>query len=77
MKDAWKKVTESGRFKSVLHIDGKERKHYALTNQMEFFAEMSESYFGRNDFYPFNSAELRLAEPEVFDLLAKLWGPLP
>ncbi len=77
VKDAWKKVVEGGRFKSVLHIDGKDRKHYALTNQMEFFAEMTEAYFGRNDFYPFNSGELRRAEPEVFDLLAKIWGPLP
>lgn len=77
VKDAWKKVVEGGRFKSVLHIDGKDRKHYALTNQMEFFAEMTEAYFGRNDFYPFNSGELRRAEPEVFELLAKIWGPLP
>lgn len=77
VKDAWKAVVEGGRFKSVLHVDGKDRKHYALTNQMEFFAEMTEAYFGRNDFYPFNSGELRRAEPEVFDLLAKVWGPLP
>ena len=44
---------------------------------MEFFAEMTESYFGQNDFYPFNRAELRRDEPEVYALMRKLWGPLP
>ena len=29
-------------------------RHYALTNHKEFFAEMSEAYFGMNDFFPFN-----------------------
>ena len=37
---------------------------------------MTEAYFGHNDFYPFNRAELQDAEPEVFALLEKIWGPL-
>jgi hypothetical protein len=53
------------------------REHYALTNQKEFFAEMTESYFGSNDFYPFVAGELKQAEPEIFELLAEIWGPLP
>ncbi len=77
VKAAWERFVEGGRYKSVLHISGKRRPHYALTNPMEFFAEMTEAYFGQNDFFPFNSAELRREEPEVFALLAKLWGPLP
>ena len=77
IKAAWKEFVKGGRYQSVLHIDGKEHSHYALTNEKEFFAEMTESYFGRNDFYPFNSAELQKEEPEIFKLLAKLWGPLP
>ena len=71
---AWKRFAASGRYDSVLHIDGKKRRHYALTNQMEFFAEMTETYFGQNDFYPFNRAELRREEPAVYALLAKIWG---
>jgi hypothetical protein len=77
IKAAWQRCVDSGRYTSVLHIDGRRRKHYALTNQKEFFAEMSEAYFGMNDFFPFNRAELRREEPEVFDLLRRLWGPLP
>jgi hypothetical protein len=33
--------------------------------------------FGQNDFYPFNRAELQRDEPEIFKLLAKIWGPIP
>ena len=44
---------------------------------MEFFAEMTEAYFGSNDFYPFVTSELKQAEPETFALIAKIWGPLP
>ena len=36
---------------------------YAITNHREYFAELSEAYFGRNDYYPFVRAEL-----EAFDL---------
>ena len=49
-------------------------RHYALTDQKEFFAEMTEAYFGMNDFFPFNRAELMTEEPEIFELLRKVWG---
>ena len=73
----WKKFCESGKYKSVLTSPGHMREHYGLTNQKEFFAEMTEAYFGSNDFYPFVTGELKQAEPETFDLLAEIWGPLP
>jgi hypothetical protein len=75
IKVAWQKFKDEGRYKLVAHIDGKPRPHYALTNQMEFFAEMSESYFGMNDFFPFNRAELKKEEPEIYQLLSDVWGP--
>jgi hypothetical protein len=61
----------------VLHIDGRRTRHYALTDQKEFFAEMSEAYFGMNDFFPFNRAELQEAEPDLLELLRNIWGPAP
>jgi hypothetical protein len=36
---------------------------------------MTESFFGVNDFYPFNRAELKEAEPELFALLSQIWIP--
>ena len=74
---AWKKFVASGKYKSVPHMNGKMREHYGLTNQKEFFAEMTEAYFGMNDFWPFNSAELRREEPELFGLMREIWGKLP
>jgi len=73
---AWKKFCDSGKYKSVLTSYGAMREHYGLTNQKEFFAEMTESYFGSNDFYPFVTGELKKEEPELFALLEEIWGPL-
>jgi hypothetical protein len=74
---AWKKFRDGGRYASVLTSPGPVRRHYALTDEKEFFAEMTESYFGANDFYPFVAGELNEAEPDVFALLRDIWGPLP
>jgi len=73
----WARVKESGRFDKVLHINGRVIQHYALTTPMEFFAEMSEAYFGVNDFFPFNRAELRRDEPEVYALMERVWRDRP
>ena len=74
---AWKSFAEDEKSKSVLTSLGGMREHYGRTDEKEFFAEMTESYFGSNDFYPFVTGELKQAEPEIFDLLAEIWGPLP
>jgi hypothetical protein len=74
---AWKAFVASGKYKSVPHMNGRMREHYGLTNQKEFFAEMTEAYFGMNDFYPFNSVELKREEPELFKLMHEIWGKLP
>lgn len=72
--EAYRKVKASGRWESVLLYNGKRVRHYGLTDQKEFFAEMTEAFFGINDFYPFNRAELQEAEPEVFELMKGIWG---
>jgi hypothetical protein len=68
--DAYKK---SGHGDRTLLYDGRRVRHYALTNQMEFFAEMTEAYFGVNDFFPFNRAELKDSEPAIYALLRDVW----
>jgi hypothetical protein len=75
--EAYKAFRESGRYKSVLTINGTTHEHYALTDEKEFFAEMTECYFGTNDFYPFVASELKQAEPGIFAMLREIWGPLP
>jgi hypothetical protein len=77
IKAAWEAFKTSGHGENVLHINGRRTRHYALTDQKEFFAEMSEAYFGMNDFFPFNRAELQEAEPALLELLRNIWGPAP
>ena len=71
---AWKRTADGGRFEKVLQIEGRRCRHYALTDCKEFFAEMTESLFGMNDFFPFNRAELRESEPETHALLERIWN---
>jgi hypothetical protein len=47
---------------------------YAMTNAQEFFAESSEAYFGRNDFFPFTRSDLKKLDPETYTLLKHLWN---
>jgi hypothetical protein len=77
IRAVWEKFRDSGKYQSVLTSPGHMREHYALNNPKEFFAEMTECYFGSNDFYPFVTGELKQAEPEVFKLMAEIWGELP
>jgi dipeptidyl-peptidase-4 len=47
---------------------------YALTSPVEYFAESSEAFFSRNDFFPFTRDELKRHDAAMFDLLEKLWN---
>jgi len=51
-----------------------QEKAYAMVNPMEYFAETTEAFFSRNDFFPFTRTELKVHDPEMDRLLAKLWG---
>lgn len=76
VKQVWDKYVAADRGARVLKIDGVKVRHYAMTNHKEFFAEMSEAYFGTNDFFPFVHAELKESEPETFAMLREIWGPV-
>jgi hypothetical protein len=73
---AYEAYKRNGHAEATLLYDGTCTRHYALTDHKEFFAEMTETYFGLNDFFPFNRAELITAEPEIFDLMQTIWGPV-
>ncbi len=80
IKAAYERAKASGKYDRVeqWHGNGKPNtfgKAYAMTNPMEYFAETSEAFFSRNDFFPFTRDELKQHDPEMFLLLEKLWGP--
>ncbi len=70
---AFEDYKKSGHGEKTLLFNGDRVKHYALTDHKEFFAEMTEAYFGCNDFFPFNRAELKETEPDIYALLADIW----
>jgi hypothetical protein len=70
---AFERAVECKSYESVLHIHGDERRHYALNNDQEYFAEATECYFGTNDFYPFVRAELKQHDPNMYRVMEKLW----
>ena len=79
IKTAYEHAKASGKYDKVerWHGNGKPNtfeRAYAMTNPMEYFAENTEAFFGRNDFFPFTREQLKQADPEMFALLAKLWG---
>jgi hypothetical protein len=77
VKACYEAAKTSKMYDSVLHINGKKQRHYAMNNPMEYFAESSEAFFGTNDFFPFVRAELQQHDPRMFALLEKLWGVRP
>ena len=75
---AYARAKESGKYDKVERHFGNGRpntfeKAYAMTNPMEYFAETTEAYFGRNDFFPFTRDELKKHDPDMLELLGKLW----
>lgn len=74
IRAAFERFVAGGRGERTLLHDGSRTRHYALTDHKEFFAEMTESWFGSNDFHPFNRAELLETEPEIAALMAAVWG---
>jgi hypothetical protein len=79
IKAAYDRAKASGSYDKVERWfgDGRPNTHeraYAMSNPMEYFAEASEAFFSRNDFFPFNRGELKRHDPEMEQLVAKLWG---
>lgn len=71
---AYLDAKQSGSYESVRYRDGQERQAYAMTDAHEYFAELTEAYFFRNDFFPFLRSELKEHDPKGFDALVHAWG---
>ena len=74
IKASYERAMASHRYDTVLYCNGSKKKHYACTNPAEFFAEMTEAYFGVNDFFPFVNAKLRTSDPDTYALMVTIWG---
>lgn len=78
IRTAFEQARAGGRYDRVERRDAQGRssmdRAYAMTNPMEYFAESTEAFFSRNDFFPFNRAELKGQDPGMDALLVRLWG---
>ncbi len=71
---AYQRAVERKGYESVLCCNGSMARAYAANNAQEYFAELTEAWFGTNDFYPFVRAEVIQHDPEAAKLLEELWG---
>jgi hypothetical protein len=69
----YNQAKQSGSYDKVARRNREPQVAYAMDNQMEYFAECTEAFFGENDFYPFNRQELKVHDPEMYDWLTKVW----
>lgn len=79
IKAAYERAKTSAKYDHVERWNGPGKpvtheRAYAMTNPQEFFAENTEAFFSRNDFFPFTRDELKQHDPEMFNLLARLWS---
>ncbi|MDG1874536.1 MAG: sulfatase-like hydrolase/transferase [Mariniblastus sp.] len=77
IRSAFESARDSGSYDKVRRFTGRSfinDKAYAMSNEKEYFAEATEAYFGKNDFYPFDRSELKSHDPQMLLLLEDLWG---
>jgi len=77
IRAAYKKAKESGKYESVLYCRGNTKRAYAMNNDQEYFAELTEAWFGTNDFHPFVRAEVLVHDPDMAKVLKEVWENPP
>ena len=45
-----------------------------MNNAKEYYAELTEAYFGKNDFFPFTRSDLEKHDPVGYQLMESTWG---
>jgi hypothetical protein len=70
---AFEEIGNARTLEQVLYVTGGTKRAYALNNEMEFFAEMSEAWWATNDFFPFVRAEVQASFPGVPELMNACW----
>lgn len=74
--EAYQKAMADGIYEKSLLYTGEYVRHYGATNHKEYFAECTEAYFYKNDFYPFVAAELKQHDARAYALMQAIWGGL-
>ncbi len=70
---AYRSAQLNGRYDGVRRPSGRVEQAYAMTDHREFFAELSEAYFGTVDYFPFTREDLREFDPSSYRVIANAW----
>jgi hypothetical protein len=75
---AFENAKTRGLYRDVCHVDGSKKKvAYAVADTKkveEYFAELTEAYFGLNDYFPFTRSKLKEHDPDGHKVLVEVWG---
>lgn len=71
--EAFQSAKRSGLYLRVKRYNGAVERAYALNDEREYFAELTEAYFGRNDYFPFDRDELRQYDPKGYAMVENIW----
>lgn len=70
---AYRRAMASGRYLAVRRPNGTVGPVYASANAAEYFAELSEAWFSRNNFLPFTRDGMAAYDPDGARLMARIW----
>jgi len=71
----WENAKGQGLYRSITDIKGKAiSSAYSLTNNLEYFAEISAIYFVGGNYHPFNKSKLFNYDPQGYQMVESLWG---
>ncbi|WP_444996774.1 hypothetical protein [Aliikangiella sp. IMCC44359] len=74
VKRHYKATLESGLYKNVTRkLKEFKEDAYALEEHWKYFAELSESFFGENECFPFNRSQLKEYDPTGYKLIESIW----
>jgi len=76
VRGAYEAAMEAGLYDKVDYnhdATGEGVRAYAANNPTEYFAELSEAYFGLNDYFPFARPQLARHDPRGHDVVERLW----
>jgi len=81
INNAYKNAVSNNLYTNILYHKGDgeqftKESAYALTNEKEYFAELTEAYFGVNDYFPFNGKDLMKYDTIGFKAVVAVWGDI-
>ena len=79
VKETYKLAKRGGKYNKVGYMNSEKKsgdlfKAYAMGNEHEYFAELSEAYFGCNDYFPYNREQLKKHDPAGYQMVHKIWN---